>query len=142
MVTEEEAIDERVVRDDPGRVQVIGYKTEDYNSFYCFEGPMYRGDRRWEHKDLAFLYADVYWDVGGFREEKTGKRGVPPAIAAAGRDTLAAYLLTQRGVSSDWLTGFFDVEPETISTYLSRVRARAEKAREEYSEDDAEDDDL
>lgn len=55
-------------------------------------------------------------------------------VAAAGQDTLYAYLLTQRGTSTTWLTRFFDIERETVHSYLSRVRQRARDTRERYEQ--------
>lgn len=66
----------------------------------------------------------------------TGRRGVPPNMAVAGKDTLAAYLLTQRGYSVDWATHFFEVERDTVYTNLSWIRNRAEQARAEHSDSD------
>lgn len=86
-------------------------------------------------EDTARLWVDVYFDVGGFREEKTGDRGVPPEVAAAGKDTLVAYLVTQRGMSTTWATRFFDISRETVHSYCSRVRSRARAAREELTEE-------
>ena len=76
----------------------------------------------------------MYFNVNGFREEKTGDRGVPPEVATAGNDTLAAYLITQRGMSRKWATRFFDIGRELVCAYASRVRSRARDTREELSD--------
>jgi hypothetical protein len=104
---------------------------------YRFEATMYEG-KEFELKEFAELYADVYFAVDSFREEKTGRRGVPPAVAAAGKPELAAYILSaHRGVhTNEWLEHFFDVERETIQTYLSRVRRKAEETRDRLEEKD------
>ena len=96
---------------------------------YRFEAPEHRGidfpDAR-----SAELYADVYFDVNGFEEAGTGKRGVPPAIIQAGRDTLAAYFLTQAWVDANWVASFYGVKPEKVERYAIRVRKRAAGIRD------------
>ena len=66
-----------------------------------------------------------------FREEKTGRRGVPPAVAKAGREALVAYLTTQKGMSIQWAAQYFDIEESTVHEYRSRIRARAEQEADE-----------
>jgi hypothetical protein len=75
------------------------------------DGPRYEiqisGDRSGPHRFRtasvfdserhARLWIDVWFDIGGFYEKKTGERGVPPAIATAGTDTAMSYLVTQFG---------------------------------------------
>lgn len=126
---------ERVVEDYPGEVRITEHSVgTDGDTIYYFDAPMHE-PMYFDDPDTARLYADVYFDVDSFREEKSGERGVPPAGAAAGTDTLAAYLITQQGMSTEWLMRWMDVERETVHTYLSRVRTRAEERREELSED-------
>ncbi|PSP69923.1 hypothetical protein BRC70_06210 [Halobacteriales archaeon QH_6_68_27] len=80
--------------------------------------------------DLAELYADVYFDVNGFEEAGTGERGVPPVVIGAGRDTLAAYLLTLPGVDRHWVASFFGFKPPRVERHVDRVRTRAAEIRE------------
>lgn len=100
------------------------------------EGPRYRFEAPhhdeiiFDDPDLAELYAAVYFDVNGFQEEGTGVRGVPPEIIQAGRDTLAAYFLTQPGTDVNWVASFYGEKPEKIRRYASRVHKRAEGIRE------------
>jgi hypothetical protein len=96
---------------------------------YRFEAPQHHGVV-FEDSDLAELYADVYFDVNGFEEEGTGERGVPPEIIQAGRDTLAAYFLTQPGTDVNWVASFYGVKPSKIERYVSWVRERAVEVRE------------
>jgi hypothetical protein len=96
---------------------------------YRFEASQHRGVT-FEDSDLAELYADVYFDVNGFEEEGTGERGVPPEIIQAGRDTLAAYFLTQPGTDVNWVASFYGVKPSKIERYVSWVRERAAEVRE------------
>lgn len=100
------------------------------------DGPRYRFDApghveaTFEDPEMATLYADVYFDTNGFREEGTGEVGVPPAIIQAGRDTLVAYFLTRPYGDRNWIASFYGERPEKIDRYVSRVRKRASKIRE------------
>ncbi|WP_267641311.1 hypothetical protein [Haloarchaeobius amylolyticus] len=96
---------------------------------YRFEAPQHRGVT-FENPAMAELYADVYFDVNGFEEAGTGDRGVPPEIIQAGRDTLAAYFLTQPYTDRHWVSSFYGKETEVIERYVARVRHRAEEIRE------------
>jgi len=122
-------------RDSPYReyildVRIVAVDGEgDDGPRYRFEAPNHEG-RVFENTDTAELYADVYFDVNGFEEAGTGDRGVPPVIIAAGRDTLAAYLLTLPGTDRHWAASFFGVEPSQVQRYADRVRHRAAEIRE------------
>ena len=95
---------------------------------YRFEAPHHTGVE-FEDPDLARLYADVYFDVNGFEEAGTGDRGVPPEIIQAGKDTLAAYFLTQPGTDVNWVASFYGVKPPKVERYVEWVRERAEEIR-------------
>ena len=95
---------------------------------YRFEAPTHEGCT-FDDPETAELYADIYFDVNGFEEVGTGERGVPPVIIQAGRDTLAAYFLTQSTVDEQWVGSFMGVKPGKIHRYASRVRDRAENIR-------------
>lgn len=117
----------------PGDVRIYGW-VDDFEDRYGFEAPGHVG-KEFPDPDLAELYADVYFAVGGFREERTGDRGIPHTVARDGQDTIAAYLLSAcSGTSVTWLSRQFDVEKDTVRTYLSRVRRRARERREELDE--------
>jgi len=121
--------DESIHREYPNDVRIVEYVDDDLlERRYRFEAPMH-DPKVFERPKLAELYADVYFDIG-FRDEKTGKRGVPPAVARQGQDTLAAYLVTQRGFSIEWVSRSWDISEDTVRTYLSRVRRRARDERE------------
>lgn len=122
---------EEIYKQYPGNARIHEFKDKDGVICYEFKAPMHEG-REFSNKWAAELYADVYWAVDSFREEKSGERGVPPEIAIEGKPEIAAYLLTSPSISMDWIMTFFDVERETIHTYLSRVRSKAEAARENY----------
>lgn len=95
---------------------------------YRFEAPQHR-EIVFDVPDLAELYADIYFDVNGFEEAGTGERGVPPEIIQAGRDTLAAYFLTQPETDINWVASFFGVKPTKVDQYVSWVRQRADEIR-------------
>ncbi len=100
---------------------------------YRFEAPQHRGVE-FEDPETAELYADVYFDVNGFEEAGTGERGVPPVIIQAGRDTLAAYFLTQPYTDEQWVGSFMAVRPGKVERYASRVRKRARNIRSQAAE--------
>lgn len=82
-----------------------------------------------ESEAKAELYADVYTVVGGFREQKTGERGVPPAVAAAREDLMMAYLTAQPTMSLQWTARFFDEDEAVVRRYVSAVQDRAKRKR-------------
>jgi len=96
---------------------------------YRFEAPDHEGVE-FVNPDLAELYADVYFDVNGFEEAGIGDRGVPPEIIQAGRDTLAAYFLTQPYADVNWVASFYGKKPTKIRRYVGSVRERAREIRE------------
>lgn len=100
---------------------------------YRFEAPQHRGVT-FDDPEMAELYADVYFDVNGFQEAGTGERGVPPAIIQAGRDTLAAYFLTQPNADVNWVASFWGKKPTRIERYVAAVRERAAEIREGAAE--------
>ena len=109
-------------------VRIVASPGPEGSPRYRFEAPRHEG-RTFEDPDTAELYADVYFDVNGFEEAGTGDRGVPPIIIQAGRDTLAAYLLTQPYTDVQWVGSFFGVQPGKVERYASRVRKRGENIR-------------
>jgi hypothetical protein len=102
-------------------------------SRYRFEAPEH-GGRTFDDADTAELYADIYFDVNGFDEDGTGERGVPPIMIQAGRDTLAAYMLTMPYADTQWVGSFFGVKPGKIERYASRIRKRATNIRNRAKE--------
>lgn len=103
--------------------------SDDDGPRYRFEAPGHEGVE-FDDPDLAELYADVYFDVNGFEEAGTGERGVPPEIIQAGRDTLAAYFLTQPYTDVNWVASFYGVKTTKVNRYANWVRQRAEEIRE------------
>jgi len=96
---------------------------------YHYEGPMGRV-KSFENPDKARLYADVQSVMGGFREEKTGERGVPPSVARAREDVIMAYLAAQPSMSIQWVARHFDLPEDRVREYIASLRDRAEQQRE------------
>ena len=107
----------RIVRDDEN-----GYER------YHYEGPLGRV-KSFDNPDKARLYADVQTVMGGFREEKTGERGVPPSVARAREDVLMAYLAAQPSMSTEWVARHFDLPDGRVREYTRVLRSRAEEKR-------------
>lgn len=68
--------------------------------------------------------------MGGFREEKTGERGVPPSVARAREDVIMAYLAAQPSMSMEWVARHFDLLEGQVREYIESLRDRAAKKRE------------
>ncbi|WP_148416500.1 hypothetical protein [Haloferax sp. KTX1] len=121
---------ERAYRTYPLGVRIVEHDDPDEEGRrYGFRAPDHAG-REFEDADTAALYADVYFDVNGFVEAGTGDRGVPPEIIQAGRDTLAAYFLTQPYADADWVASFYGKKRARIERYVAAVRRRAEEIRD------------
>ncbi|WP_227380043.1 hypothetical protein [Haladaptatus halobius] len=95
---------------------------------YRFEAPGHT-EIYFDDPDLAKLYTDIYFDVNGFEEAGTGDRGVPPEIIQAGRDTLAAYFLTQPYTDINWVASYYGKNSTKIERYVAAVQKRAQKVR-------------
>ena len=108
-------------------------RTTPNGTVYRFEAP-HHGGIEFDDPETAELYADVYFDVNGFDEEKVGEEGVPPAIIQAGRDTLAAYFHTQSYGDLNWIASYYGFKPERAERLIERVRKRATKIREGAAE--------
>jgi len=67
--------------------------------------------------------------TGGFREEKTGERGAPPAVAQSREDVLMAYYAAQPTMSMQWVTAQFDLPEDCVREYIRSLRTRAEQQR-------------
>lgn len=110
-------------------VRIVEYGGFDGDgSRYRFEAPDHQG-AVFDDPELAELYAAVYFDVNGFEEAETGERGVPPEIIQAGRDTLAAYFLTQPSTDKHWVASFYGKKPTKVERYVASVRERAQEIR-------------
>lgn len=106
-----------VIRDDGGR--------------YHYRNAM--GDRvkSFDSADRARLYADIQTVTGGFREEKTGERGVPPAVARSlDENLLMAYHVATPSMGVTWTARSFDVDESTVRSAVGVIRDRAEERRD------------
>lgn len=105
-------------------------ETDDFGEeTYHYEGPLGRF-KSFHSLDDARLYADVYTVVDSFREEKTGERGVPPAIARAREDVLMAYLAADPTMSVTWVAQNFDLPEDRVREYIRSLQNRAAQQRE------------
>lgn len=124
--------EESVVESYPSDVRIVKHAAGD-DAVFRFEAT-HHVDVAFEDVDTALLYADVYFDVNGFREEGTGEHGIPPAVFQGGKDTLAAYLLTRPGVDVNWVASFFGVDRAKAELYVSWVCDRADQIRRQMRE--------
>lgn len=122
-----------IVEDYSDGVRIVREVIDGYEQYH-FEDPMGRL-QTFENPDKARLYADVYEVMGGFREEKTGERGVPPSIARAREDVMMAYLAAQPTMSLAWVARHFDLPEDRVREYISSLQNRAEQAREDGAHD-------
>lgn len=134
------AENESIHRAYPSDIRIVRVNREDDYPLYRFEAPMFEvkdTDTRpeWENPHLAELYADVYLAVNTFREEKSGRRGIPPEVERAGREAVISYLTTQDGISTEWLSTFYDLPEQRIYEYRSRIRAQAREVEKEATDE-------
>jgi len=108
--------------------QIVEEDREGKANKYHYEGSLGR-IKTFENPDKARLYADVQTVTGGFREEKTGERGAPPAVAQSREDVLMAYYAAQPTMSMQWVTAQFDLPEERVREYIRSLRTRAEQQR-------------
>jgi hypothetical protein len=118
-----------VIEEYPHDCRIVREEREGGPDLYHYEGPLGHV-KAFENPDKARLYADVQTVTGGFREEKTGERGVPPAVARAREDVLMAYLVSNETMGVEWVARFYDVEEDVVRDYVRMVRDRAEEQRE------------
>lgn len=119
-----------VVEEYPHGCQIVREADDAGEEQYHYEGPLGRV-KSFYSLDRARLYADVHTVTGGFREEKTGERGVPPAVARAREDVLMAYLVSNPTMGVEWVARFYEMPEEKVRTYVEMVRERAAEQREE-----------
>lgn len=123
-----------VVEEYAHNCQIVREERDGAPDLYHYEGPLGR-IKSFENPDKARLYADIQTVTGGFREAKTGERGVPPAVARARQDVLIAYLVSNETMGVEWVARFYDLEEDVIRDYVRLVRDRAEAQR--MSEDES-----
>lgn len=120
-------------------IRVVRIGREADRPLYRFDAPSLKpkesdNSMTWESPKEAEMYAAVYVAHGPFREEKTGKRGIPIGVHQAGSEAVITYLGCQPGMSVEWISQKFDLDRERIYEYRSRVRSRA---AEELVEDNS-----
>jgi hypothetical protein len=100
---------------------------------FHYEGPLGRV-KSFYSLDKARLYADVHTVTGGFREEKTGERGVPPAVARAREDVVMAYLVSNPTMGVEWVARAYDLPEDQVRSYVELVQKRAAEMRDDETE--------
>lgn len=123
---------ETVYQQYENNIRVVKIHREGKRPLYRFDAPehkpkSYDTGPAWENPNEAEWYAAVYVAHGPFREEKTGRRGIPIGVHRAGSEAVITYLGTQPGMSTDWIKTSFDLKRERIYEYRSRVVSRAEE---------------
>ena len=121
-------------------IRVVRIDRGEDRPLYRFDAPGLKpkdsdNSMTWENPKEAMMFASVYVAHGPFREEKTGKRGIPIGVHQAGSEAVITYLGCQPGMSTDWISQKFDLDRERIYEYRSRVRSRAEEALVEDNSD-------
>lgn len=88
--------------------------------------------RRFETESRAKLYADIQELTGGFREEKTGDRGVPPPVArACDRNLLMAYHVATPNMGVQWTARSYEMDESEVRNAVDLIRDRAKGARQD-----------
>jgi hypothetical protein len=139
MVTTNDSLDkhETIAKDYSDTVRVVKIEREGDIPIYRFEAPYHPvkdSDTKleFEDPDKALMYAAVYAACDSFREEKTGRRGIPPEVASRGKMEMVAYLTTQRGYSIESVARVFGISEQRVYEYRSRIRAKADEKAEEW----------
>ena len=125
--------DDLDIESDYEHVTTYRERRHDQEDLYHVEDALERL-KTFRNPGKAELYTDVYTVAGGFREEKTGERGVPPAVAASREDLLMAYLTAQPTMSLQWVARFYDEDEAVIQQYINHIRKRAAKERQNDEE--------
>jgi hypothetical protein len=98
---------------------------------YHYVNPM--GDRvqSFDSEDRARLYADIQTVVGGFREGKTGERGIPPAVARAlDENLLIAYQVATPTMGVTYAARAFGISESEVRSAADMIQDRAEQLRD------------
>lgn len=123
-----------VVEEYPHSCRIVRERVENDADRFHYEGPLGRV-KSFYSLDKARLYADVHTVTGGFREEKTGERGVPPAVARAREDVVMAYLASNPTMGVKWVARAYDLSEDQVRTYVELVQKRATEMREGENDD-------
>lgn len=120
-----------VVEEYPYNCQLVRERNEREEDRFHYDGPMGRV-KSFYSEQKARLYADVQTLVGGFREEKTGERGAPPAVARSREDILIAYYAAQPTMGVTWVSRAFEMDEDEVRSYIEMVQNRAQEEREDH----------
>lgn len=123
-----------VVEEYAHNCRIVREHVEDDADRYHYESPLGRV-KSFRSPKKARLYADVQTVTGGFREEKTGERGVPPAVARAREDVVMAYLASNPTMGVKWVARAYDLSEDQVRTYVELVQNRAAEMRDGGSEE-------
>lgn len=121
---------EDVVEEFAHSCRIVREHVDGGEDWFHYEGPLGRV-KSFRSLSKARLYADVQTVTGGFREEKTGERGVPPAVARSREDVLMAYLVSNPTMSLTWVARHFDLPEDRVREYVQSLEHRAKEMREE-----------
>ena len=124
-----------IVEEYPHSCRIVREHIDGEEDRFHYEGPLGRV-KSFYSLDKARLYADVHTVTGGFREEKTGERGVPPAVARAREDVVMAYLVSNPTMGIEWVARAYDLPEDQVRSYVELVRNRAAEMREGEGDDD------
>lgn len=123
---------ENIIEEYPDGCQIV-HEERNYPDLYHFERP----DRRlksFKNPEKGRLYADVYELAGGFYEDNTGTRGVPPAVARSRDDIRMAYFVASMSVT--YAARAFEIEVDSVLDHVQSVRDRADEQRSQKISDE------
>ena len=123
-----------IVEEYPHSCRIVREHIDGEEDRFHYEGPLGRV-KSFYSLDKARLYADVHTVTGGFREEKTGERGVPPAVARAREDIVMAYLASNPTMGVKWVARAYDLSEDQVRTYVELVQNRAAEMRDSGPEE-------
>lgn len=129
----DDGVEREVFEEYPHNCRIVRKINEDGPDVFNFSGPL-RFIKSFENPDKARLFADVYEIVDGFREEKTGERGAPPAVAQAGQNVQIAYYVSQPTMSVEWAAGQYGISEEQVRRVVDLIREQAAEMREGHDD--------
>jgi hypothetical protein len=115
-------------------------RPDDEFNHFVFQAPghEYKSDDlgpEFNNPYAARLYCHVYM-LTLFREEKTGKRGIPEAVEQHGREAVIAYQRCHPGKDAEWLANKYGIDRQRVYEYCSRIRSEARDKHELVVEPD------
>ncbi|MUW14842.1 hypothetical protein GJ633_09335 [Halorubrum sp. CBA1125] len=125
---------QKTIEEYPHNTQIVRERRHSAADRYHYVNAFGEREKSFESESKARLFADVQTVTGGFREEKTGERGVPPTVARAREDALMAYLASNETMGVEWVARAFDVDEEVVRNNCQMVQKRAATVREANDE--------